>query len=337
MPAAPPATARPAAAQPETFGFFLVPKFSMIAFTAAVEPLRLANRMSGKELYRWQLYSTDGGPVRASNGIALMPDAALANALGQGKPDAIVVCGGIDVQQFADKAAFAALRRYDRQGVALGAVCTGSHVLALAGLLDGHRCTIHWENLDSFTEAFPGIEVSTDLFEIDRHRFTCCGGTAALDMMLHLIGQRHGTALATAVSDQCILERIRDEHDAQRMPLSARLRVNHPKLVAAIGLMEANLEQPLGQDELARRVGLSRRQLERLFRRYLRKAPARHYLELRLQRARLLLLQSTLSIIDVALACGFVSASHFSKCYRQAYQRSPKQERGIAPDAAAAA
>ncbi|MBL8704176.1 MAG: GlxA family transcriptional regulator [Rhodospirillales bacterium] len=334
-PAAPAPASAPA---PEFFGFFLVPKFSMIAFTSAVEALRLANRMSGKTLYRWALYSTDGKPVRASNEILLMPDAALAQAgeagksLGAGEAgrlDALVVCGGLDVQHFADKAVFAALRRFDRQGVALGALCTASHVLARAGLLDGHRCTIHWENLDSFTEAFPEVEVSTDLFEIDRNRFTCCGGTAALDLMLHLIRQRHGAALATAVSEQCILERIRDENDAQRMPVSARLKVNHPKLVAAIGLMEANLEQPLGQDDLARRIGLSRRQLERLFRRYLRKAPAKHYLELRLQRARLLLLQSTLSIIDVALACGFVSASHFSKCYRQGYGRSPKQERGV--------
>ncbi len=325
-PAAPAPATGPA---PEFFGFLLIPKFSMIAFTSAVEAMRLANRMSGRTLYRWALYSPDGKPVRASNEILLMPDAALS-AIGEtGKPEALVVCGGIDVQHFADKAVFAALRKLDRQGVALGALCTGSHVLAKAGLLDGHRCTIHWENLDSFTEAFPEIEVSTDLFEIDRNRFTCCGGTAALDLMLHLIRQRHGAALATAVSEQCILERIRDENDAQRMPVSARLKVNHPKLVAAIGLMEANLEQPLGQDDLARRIGLSRRQLERLFRRYLRKAPAKHYLELRLQRARLLLLQSTLSIIDVALACGFVSASHFSKCYRQGYGRSPKQERGL--------
>ncbi len=318
------------AARPETIGFLLIPKFSMMAFTATIEPLRMANRMSGKELYRWSLYTIDGKPIRASNGILLMPDASLADAADVRRPDAIVVCAGIDVQIFNDKPTFAALRRMERQGVDIGAVCTGSHVLARAGLLDGHRCTIHWENLDSFTEAFPDIEVSTDLFEIDRNRFTCCGGTAALDMMLHLIGRKHSAALATAVSEQCILERIRDEHDAQRMPLSARLRVNHPKLVAAIGLMEANLEAPLSQNELARRVGLSRRQLERLFRRYLRKAPARHYLELRLQRARLLLLQSTLSIIAVALACGFVSASHFSKCYRQAYRRSPKQERSSA-------
>lgn len=314
--------------RPESIGFLLVPKFSMMAFTSTIEPLRIANRMSGQELYRWFLCTIDGKPIRASNGILIMPDASIADAADAMRPDAVIVCAGIDVQLFNDKATFAALRRIDRQGVDLGAVCTGSHVLARAGLLDGYRCTIHWENLDSFTEAFPEIEVSTDLFEIDRNRFTCCGGTAAIDMMLHLIGRRHGAPLATAVSEQVILERIRDENDAQRMPLSARLRINHPKLVASIGLMEANLESPLTQDELARRVGLSRRQLERLFRRYLRKAPARHYLELRLQRARLLLLQSTLSIIDVALACGFVSASHFSKCYRQAYTRSPKQERG---------
>lgn len=301
----------------------------MMAFAAAVEPLRLANRTSGKLLYDWPLYTADGNPIHASNGVLLSPDCSLAEAANTRCPDRVIVCAGIDAQLFNDRSSFAALRRMERQGAKIGAVCTGSHVLARAGLLDGHRCTIHWENQDSFTEAFPDIEVSDNLFEIDRNRFTSCGGSAALDLMLHLIGEQHGVALATAVSEQCILERIRDKHDAQRMPLSARLRVNHPKLVASIGVMEANLETLLSLDELARRAGLSRRQVERLFHKYLCTAPSRYYLKLRLQRARHLLRQSTLSIIDVALACGFVSASHFSKCYRHSYNRSPKQERGI--------
>lgn len=307
-----------------SFAFVLLDTFAMMGVASAIEPLRAANRLAGRDIYRWSLLSPDGAPVRPSNGMTIAVDGPAARAA---DCDLVLVCAGIELEPASQTRITVALRQALRRGAAIGGISAGSFVLARAGLLDGYRCTIHWENLDSFAEAFPDIEVSTDLFEIDRNRFTCCGGTAALDLMLHLIGRRHGAALATSVSEQCILERIRDEHDAQRMPVSARLRVNHPKLVAAIGLMESNLEQPLAQDDLARRIGLSRRQLERLFRRYLRKAPARHYLELRLQRARLLLLQSTLSIIDVALACGFVSASHFSKCYRQAYGRSPKQER----------
>jgi transcriptional regulator GlxA family with amidase domain len=224
---------------------------------------------------------------------------------------------------------FAQLRRFDRQGKDIGALCTGSHILARAGLLDGYRCTIHWENLAGFAEDFPQIEATPELFEIDRNRFTCSGGTAALDMMLNLISSQHGHDLAASVSDQFIHERIRDQHDQQRMALPARLGVRHPKLMAVIKLMEANLEEPLDRGELASAAGLSSRQLERLFRKYLNRSPARYYVELRLNRARLLLLQTNMPVIDVALACGFVSASHFSKCYRDFFGKTPRKERNI--------
>jgi transcriptional regulator GlxA family with amidase domain len=311
---------------PQKIAFLLVPNFSMIAFTSAVEPLRLANRASGKRLYDWHLFSADGKPVSASNGIVLTPEGRVEQAAGFGT---VVLCSGIDGHLYEDRAVFAALRRFDRQGADIGALCTGSHILARAGLLEGHRCTIHWENLAGFTELFPDIEATSELFEIDRNRFTCAGGTAALDMMLNLIARQHGHELAAAVSEQFMHERIRNEHDQQRMALPARLGVRHPKLMSVIKLMEGNLEEPLSRAALARAAALSNRQLERLFRKYLNRSPARYYVELRLNRARLLLLQTNMPIIDVALASGFVSASHFSKCYRDFFGKTPRRERSL--------
>ena len=191
------------------------------------------------------------------------------------------------------------------------------------GLLDGYRCTVHWENLSGFIEEFPQLEVTSELFEIDRDRFTCSGGIAAFDLMLHVITGQHGFALASAVSDQFIHERIRDKRDRQRMALPARLGIRHPKLLAAIRRMEENLEEPVSRSELARTIRVSSRQLERLFRKYLGRTPTRFYLDLRLDKARQLLQQTDMTVLDVALACGFVSASHFSKCYRERFLRTP--------------
>ncbi len=313
---------------PQKLAFVLIPRFSMIAFTSAVEALRLANRASGQELYRWRLLSVDGEPVTSSCGLSLQVEASLAEAE---RCATIVLCSGLEVQRFDDKRLFSWLRRQEREGADLGALCTASHLLARAGLLDGYCCTIHWENLAAFAEDFPDVDISTELFEIDRNRFTCSGGTAAIDMMLNLISRQHGHELAVSVADQFLHERIRDRHDHQRMSLPARLGVRHPKLLAVIELMETNLEEPLGRAQLADSAGLSTRQLERLFRKYLNRSPARYYLELRLNRARLLLLQTNMSVIDVALACGFVSASHFSKCYRDYFGRTPRRERGLPP------
>ncbi len=318
----------PAKELPQTIAFLLVPNFSMIAFTAAVEPLRLANRASGKALYEWRLFSADGRQVRASNGIVLQPEGPIERALRLGT---VILCSGIDGHRYRDRGVFACLRRFDRQGADIGALCTGSHVLARAGLLDGYRCTIHWENLAGFEEEFPDIEVTSELFEVDRHRFTCSGGTAALDMMLNMIALQHGRELAAAVADQFIHERIRDSRDRQRMALPARLGIRNPKLLEVVRAMEENLEEPRGRDELARSAGLSNRQLERLFRKYLDRSPARYYVELRLNRARQFLVQTDMAVIDVALASGFVSASHFSKSYRDLFGKPPRKERAVPP------
>ncbi len=305
-------------------GFLLVPEFTLIAFTSAVEPLRMANRVAGRRLYEWQMLSVDGGPVHASNGLIFTADVALADA---SNLDLVLVCAGERITQHTDRPLLAGLRRLAQWAPRIGALCTASHALARAGLLDGYRCTIHWENLASFREEFPQVVVSQELFEIDRDRYTCSGGTAPLDLMLNIIRRDHGAALATAISEEFLCERIRGRHDRQRIPLRLTLGTSQPKLMEAVALMEANLEEPMSLDELSHAVGLSRRQLERLFQKYLSCAPTRYYLDLRLHKARQLLLQTGMSVVDVAIACGFVSAPHFSKCYRDYYGKPPRDER----------
>ena len=311
-------------AQPREIVFALVPDYSFIAFGSAVEPLRMANRMHGAPLYRWRIVSAGGVPVASSNGLVMQVD----GDLGSGESaDLVFVCAGEQVHRHADKTCIAWLRRLAQRRVPLGAICTGAYLLARADLLGGYRCTIHWENLASLREEYPDITVTSELFEIDRDRYTCSGGVAPLDMMLNLIEAEHGSPLAVAISEEFICERIRGKNDRQRIPLKHRLGTSQPKLIDAISLMEANLEEPMSLDELSRHVGLSRRQLERLFQKHVRCVPTRYYLELRLARARQLLLQTTRPIVDIAFACGFVSAPHFSKCYRDHYGIPPREER----------
>jgi len=309
---------------PQHIGFCLMPHFSMMAFASAVEPLRAANRLSGRQLYDWHIFAESAEPVRASNGIPVLPERAWAEVE---RFPAVILCAGTGSDASQSDKLYAWLRRLARNGTHIGGISGGPILLARAGLLQGRRCTLHWEHIPSFIEEFPEIEVTDDLFEIDGPIFTCAGGTASMDMMLRLIRQQHGHDLAAAVSDQFILDRIREPTDRQRMALRMRLGQSHPKLVAAIKLMEDNLEGPLAPSALARAVGLSSRQLERLFRKYLAMPPARYYLELRLKRARALLRETTMSVLDVAVACGFASASHFSKRYRDLFGRAPRSDR----------
>ena len=314
-----------------SFVFFLVPDFTMVAFATALDPLRLANRMLGYEAYKWRLASFDGRPVRASNGVECTADTSLEDErrkmAGADRPSMVVVCTGIHVEKYHNRSVFAWLREEYNRGVAVGGLCTGAYLLASAGLLSNKRCAIHWENLPGFQEAFPKANVFADLFEVDQNIYTCAGGTAALDMMLKLIGDDFDENLVNRVCEQVLTDRVRSPSDRQRLPLRARLGVQNAKVLTIIELMEANLAEPLSLIEIADHVDLSRRQIERLFRTEMGRSPARYYLEIRLDRARHLLLQSSLPVVDVAVACGFVSASHFSKCYRELYARSPQQER----------
>jgi transcriptional regulator GlxA family with amidase domain len=305
-------------------GFLLLPEFSLIALMSAVEPLRVANRLSGRPLFSWHTFSVDGEPVAASNGMTIGAEAPISKVP---RFPVVFVCASFDPERYESKALFAWLRRLDRQGTLLGGLDTGTHVLARARLLDGYRATLHWEHAPAFAEEFADIQVTQELFEIDRKRITCSGGTAAIDMMLHMISTRHGHGLAVDVSEQLLHARIRNPDDHQRMALTLRLGLGHPRLLKIVEAMQDNLEEPLSLDEPAALGGISRRQLERLFRSHLNDTPTGFYLKLRLRRARQLLEQTNMSVLDVSLACGFVSAPYFSRTYRSLFGRAPRDDR----------
>jgi len=310
--------------EPERFGFLLLPSFSMLAFLSAIEPLRVANRFGSRQLYSWHVLSRDGEPVMASNGMSILADAPMSKI---GRLPNLLVCSSFDPERYEGREILALLRRLDRQGTRLGSIDTGAHVLARAGLLDGYRATMHWENAAAFAERFPAVQVSEELFEVDRKRITCSGGTAALDMMLHLIATKHGQDLAVSVSEMLLHARMRNPEDHFRMTLGQRLGVRHPRLQRIVEAMSASIEEPLDLGQLAEAGGLSRRQLERLFRANLGDTPTGYYLKLRLRRARHLLEQTEMSILEVSLACGFVSAPYFSRAYRRYFGLAPRDDR----------
>ncbi|XAW88231.1 GlxA family transcriptional regulator [Vibrio sp. CDRSL-10 TSBA] len=305
-------------------GFLLLNNFTMLALASAVEPLRMANQLSGKELYDWYTITEDGEPVSASDGIKITPDASMSSVP---KLDTLIVVGGVNITRSFTRRQVNWVQSLARKQLRLGGLCTGPYLLAEAGVLDGYECAAHWECIAALQEAYPRVVCSNHLFVIDRDRMTCTGGSVPLDMMINMIKRDYGHELAASISEMFICDRIRGENDFQRVPLRHVLGTAQPKLVEAITLMEANIEETIELDELAMYVGLSRRQLERLFQKYLQCPPSKYYLKLRLFRARQLLRQTSMSIIDIATACGFVSSPHFSKCYRIHIGISPRAER----------
>jgi transcriptional regulator GlxA family with amidase domain len=311
--------------EPKRFVFVLLDKFTLLSFASAIECLRIANRMAEEELYSWVLTGDSEEVITCSAGVRFNLDFSLSEL---NREDVVLVCGGMDVQKAATKRMLNWLRREARKGLRMGGLCTASYVLARAGLLDGKRATIHWENHDSFLEEFEDVTLTKSVFVIDGNRMSTAGGTSSIDLMLNIIADDHGEKLANAVADQQIYSSIRTDQDTQRLSVPTRIGVRHPKLSQVIQMMETNIEEPISPATLARDVGMSTRQLERLFRRYLSRSPKRYYMELRLQKARNLLMQTDMTVINVALACGFASPSHFSKCYRAHYNTTPYRERG---------
>ena len=312
-------------APPECIGFFLVPEFSMLSMAATVEPLRMANRLSGETLFKWDMYSADDQEVKASNAMAFQPTRPLAD---HEHLDTLIVVAGIGAHLYDNPEVKTWLKRLADRGCNIGATSTGSLLLARFGLLKNSTCTIHWENLESFREEFPFLTITEALYEIDNRRFTCSGGLAGLDMMLSLISQRHSEALAHAVAEQCIHPQIRPAHDSQRMSLQSKFRINNPRLIKAIQVMRSHLSEQHTCAEIASAANLSTRQLERLFKEHLNTTPNRFYLDMRLDKARFLLVQSSLPIIEIASICGFGSTSYFAKCYREKFGHLPREERG---------
>lgn len=309
---------------PQVVGFLLVPGFALMSYASAIEPLRAANRLAGRELYAWRHVSVDGAAVQASNGLGILADHRIGDDV---YLDALFVCAGGNPALFDHQPTLAWLRRLAQRGVKIGGVSGGPYILARAGLLHGYRCTIHWEHVPAFVEEFPDLELTRTLYEIDRDRLTCAGGIAALDMMHVLIERAHGHDLAAQVSEWFLQTETRLGSGPQRMSLRERYGVASPRLLTALAYMEMHLEEPVSRDELASAAGVSVRQLERLFADHLGTTIGDHYLRLRLKRAQSLLRETTLPVIEVAVACGFVSASHFSRAYKSRYGRSPKAER----------
>ena len=308
------------------FAFLTLPNYSLSALSTAVEALRMANRVTQEDVYHWTIASLDGSPQTASSGLSMSPTQAIEAI---GPVDIVFVCGGVDVEHAVTTDLLAVLRRLAQRHVALGSLCTGGYALAKAGLLDKYKAVIHWENMSALKEQFPRVIFSDQLFAIDRDRYTCSGGVAPLDLMLNIIKDQLGSDIAPMISEQFILDRIRNDQDRQHVPLQARVGLFHENLIEAAALMESNIEEPLALDEIAALVGVSRRQIERLFKRYVGEVPTKYYLDMRLRRARTLLLQTAMSIMDIAVACGFQSPPHFSKCYRNLFGHTPSAERQL--------
>nr|WP_279614524.1 GlxA family transcriptional regulator [Desulfohalobium retbaense] len=301
----------------------MAPGFSMMGLTSAVDPLRVANRFA-PETFSWEFVSARGGAVTASNRMTVLTRSIQRS---RHQPDLVLVCTGFDVDAAVTPNVLEWLRKQAQNSVRLGGIDTGSVLLARAGLLKNRRATIHWEALAAFQEDFLDVNAVDDLFVLDRDCMTCSGGTAALDMMLQHIGLRYGESLAKDVSEQFLVDRIREPGQGQRMDATARFGIHSPPLRKAVQCIERHLDAPLTQQQLAEHVGISVRHLQRLFQEHLQTTPTTFDRTLRLERAWRLLRQTDLPVVEVAVACGFASASHFARVFREHYKRSPKNVR----------
>lgn len=312
------------------FGFLVLPQASMLALGGALDALAQANEALERREYEGVLLSCDGLDVPAAGGGAIAVAARFDEVPAL---DAVIVCADAPLAEAGQDEAVAWLAAQAARGALVGGLGTGAWMLARAGLLRGHRATIHWPYAALFAERYADTVVSDHLHEIDRGRLTCAGGSASLDLLLTWLAQRHGDALGADLLDHFGLEQLRGAGVRQRAPAAARIGGGSPKLAEAVALMEANLGEPLATEDIAQLVGVSRRQLERLFKQHLDALPSRYYLELRLARARRLLSQTSQSILSIGLGCGFSSGPHFSSAYRQHFGITPREQRS--PRAAA--
>lgn len=301
--------------------FVLLHNFSLIAFSSAIEPLRIANQLAGRALFEWTVLSEDGEPVTCSNGLTVAVDGAIGETL----PKAMVfVCGGVEPEKSASRRVADWVRAQWRNGRTVGGLCTGAYVLAKAGLLQGRRFTLHWENLPPFSETYGHLEPLEQLYCIDDRILTSAGGAAATDLFIEIVARNHGARLGDAVLKMCLHGQQRPADLQQRLSVSSTLGIRNPMLVSVIRAFEENIETGVDLTEVAATLGTSRRHIERMFQRYVGTSPKRYLNGLRLERARSLLTETEMSVSDVAHGCGFNNANAFSKAFRQKYGIAPR-------------
>ncbi|WP_207936691.1 GlxA family transcriptional regulator [Pseudomonas sp. 51_B] len=311
--------------EPCTITVLLLEQFAMIALASTIEPLREANWIVGGHAYDIKVVSHDGNAVTSSNGMSINVDGGIADVSASSM---VIVCSSWDPHLYMTPAILAWLRKLARQGSRVGAVETGTYVLASAGLLDGHRATIHWENLEGFTESFPRVKISNGIFEVDRTRFSAAGASAALDMMLYMIEETHGPAIATAVADGFVYRRTRQASSPQRSGPQERLNLRQPRLTRILEFLSQNLDRHLDVAEMALVEQISDREVRRLFSVHLNSTPQAYHRRLRLEKARALLKQTMMSVTDISVCCGFSSSSDFSRAFKREYGVQPVGDRG---------
>lgn len=310
---------------PEHFVFLLVPEFTHLALSCAIEPLRIANLLSGQELYQWSFMSEDGETATASNGIVSQVDRPYSE-LNRGEQ--LFILSGIHMKQHVTPELLGVIRRERAKGRLKGALCSGAYALAKAGVLDGIKTAIHWDYHDSFIEEFPDVSLVRNVFVADEKYITASGGTATADLMIHMIQETHGQDLAVEVADMMIYNSVRESTAEQKLSFQSRHGIRNPHLTKAIKMMSENIEHPIPPSDIAEEIGISTRQLERLFGRHLNCSPKKYYVDMRLQKARNLLLQTEKPVTEIAFLSGFASPAHFARVYRSQFGISPVNQQG---------
>lgn len=306
------------------FGFLLLPEFTLLAFSSALDPLRIANQLAQKPLYGWLVLSETGKPVASSSGL----DISVHGDLSAITVDLhLLVCSGNRGTRAASENAVSAIRRHARFGGKVGGICTGASTLARAGLLDGRRFTLHWENQPGFVEEFPALRPSRARVEVDGNLLTCSGGSAATEMMLQIIEQDYGKDFAIAVADMCLNDPVGPAAREQRSSIAKAIDSRNPRLLHVLRAMYANIETPLTLEELAENAGVSRRQMERQFRMFVGEPPAVTYRNIRLDRAYSLLVETDMSVMEVAMASGFNSGLVLTRHFKERFGETPHGKR----------
>ncbi len=304
------------------FIFVLTDAFSQSSLSNALAVLNTCNSVLKRQAYSWSLISETGNTVSSSCGVPITVSSGLYSVKRQ---DFVVLLSSESNPRKQSKLLVNWVRRESMKRPRIAALDTATYLLAAAGLLSHQKCTLHWENQDAFKECYPDIDLVNQIYTTERSIYTCAGGAATMDMMLHIIEMDHGSETAKNIADHLIYISSRNQDDRQRISLTGRSGIRNARLADAINKMENNLEFPLTPAELAKSINVSVRQLERIFRRHMDCPPKRFYMTLRLEKARRLIAQTDMSLINISMACGFTSTSHFSRWYKRHYGMQPSK------------